>query len=298
MLLRATFIPATTNLTLAFAMTSISAEYYMHLLVDSAMAGGALKYLATIPAFPAWAIPIYRGEAAKQSPLVLDVERAWLDGEIDQLMALVNAVQPQLHFSVIDTLLSADALAQHLRHFIFITTEENKQLTLRFADCAVLSELSVVLTQDQYTALAGPMLRWRIHHRDGKLGTRAPADKTAHPAPTPLALSGMQIEAMYERMAPYQVLAQVRNNRPGSALPGNAAEQYQWASDVRAAWRNPGNTSEEALVLLAEAVLSTSGRLMDHRLWHKIVETSNTVQLQASLREALAHDAPFKTEKG
>jgi hypothetical protein len=77
-------------------MTSITAEHYMHMLVDSAMAGGASKFLTTTPDFPAWAIPIYKGKAAVQSPLVLDVEGALKVGEIDRLMALVNAVQHRL----------------------------------------------------------------------------------------------------------------------------------------------------------------------------------------------------------
>lgn len=271
-------------------MTSLTGDYLTYILADSALAGGAAKYLRFTDEFPAWAIPLYNGKAALQSPLVLDVQRAWDDGAIDQLMALVNALQPALHVSVIDTLLSPDELAQHLRRFIFITTEENKQLTLRFADCAVLPELAAVLTPAQYAALARPVLRWRVHQRDGQLGALAPTEKEIIPASTPLALTDQQIASVYERMAPYQVLAQLKQNWPGRELPGSAAEQYQWASDTRKAWQDAGNSNEEAMVVLAEAVLASSGQLLEHRLWRKFVGTTDTVQLQTFLQQALVHE--------
>lgn len=234
-------------------------------LVDGAQLAAAELAVPTPDEHPTWLTHIYDDQAATVSPLLIDIEAARGAGGADAMTGLVNALQPKLHASLIDTALSQADLAQHLRRFIMIRTVQGKAYSLRFADCTVLPILATVLAPAQWAALVGPIARWCVHGFDGVLHALPPAHDAAMPAATPLVLSDEQCAALAEHTAPSMMLAHLRAMNHGDALPGSPAEQHRWASDARRAWRSANNTDDIVLRWLTSAALDTAGAVLQHR---------------------------------
>ncbi len=220
---------------------------------------------------PSWLEPIYADYAMAASPLLVDVEAAYEAGDIDLVMSYVNARQPALHVSFIETELNLEQIAQHLRRFIFIVSPEHKQFTLRYADCAVLAPLASILTAAQWTTMKGPILRWGIHDRSGTL-IQLPLAEPAADAPTPLRLDRDQLAALDEASEPDHYIAKVKVMRNGMPLPGNTEEQHAWSLAARTAWRAAGNSSSMILLFLTEAALVSRGEVLrKHEIQNSLV---------------------------
>lgn len=270
-------------------MTTTTPTLFSFLLIDGALVGGAAAYLPLgQDGRPDWATPLYEDpEAASVSPLLIDIAAAQQAGPLEQMMALMNAMRPQLHVSIIDTALPNAELVRHLRRFIYITTEADRQLTLRFADCAVLPALASVLSPTQWATLAEPIARWRVHQRDGALATLPPAARGQNPAPTPLALASAQIDELSEAMAPDRLILNVQASRPTSPLPGTALQQHRWASHARALWRGVGHADDNLLISFTSAVFDTQGKLLRHPHLPAILDLQDAAAIRQRLREIL-----------
>jgi len=242
-------------------MTAQAQTTTSFLLID-----GSLLAAADIPVpapddRPAWLTQVYDDRAAAVSPLLIDIDAAQATGACAQMMALANALHPQLHASLIDTTLSHAELTHHLRHFIMIGTADKNAYTLRFADCTVLPILATVFTPEQWAALVSPIARWCVHGRDGALLALPQADGALTLSP-PLVLTDDQLYALAEAAAPSVMLAHIRGMRHGAALPGSAADQHRWANDARDLWRGAGNADDIVLRWLTSAALDTYGEVL------------------------------------
>lgn len=258
------------------------------LLIDGAQLTVAELPVPTPDERPVWLTHIYDDKAAAVSPLVIDIEAAHAAGAGDQMTRLANAMQPQLHASLIDTTLSHAELTHHLRRFIMIRTADGKAYTLRFADCTVLPILSTVLAPAQWTALVGPIARWCVHGRDGALHALAAADNTLAPAPTPLVLSDEQVAALSEATAPAAMLGHLCDMRHGAALPGSLADQHRWASEARLLWRTARNADEIVLRWLTSAVLDTNGQVLQQRRLPTLLGGVDLDAIRAALLAAVS----------
>ncbi|MFS2018641.1 DUF4123 domain-containing protein [Massilia sp. CT11-108] len=203
---------------------------------------------------PLWLEPIYPDHALAVSPLLVDLDAAYEAGDIDRVMSYVNARKPALHVSIIETEPGFEQIAQHLRRFIFIVSPDDKQFTLRYADCTVLAPLSVVLTKAQWATIKGPISRWGVHDRSGTLIPLSPAEPVEY-APTPFSLTHDQLAALDEASEPDHCIAKVKMMGHGLPLTGNTAEQHAWALAARQAWRAAGNSNSLILLFLTEAAL-------------------------------------------
>jgi hypothetical protein len=210
---------------------------------------------------PLWLAPIYPDHAIAVSPLLVDLEAAYEAGDIDLVMSYVNARRPALHVSIIETGLNHEQIAQHLRRFIFIVSPEDKQFTLRYADCTVLAPLASVLTAAQWATMKSPISRWGIHDRSGTL-TQLPLAELVGNAPTPFHLDHDQLAALDEASEPDHCIAKVKMMRNGMSLPGNTEEQHAWALAARQAWRAAGNSNSLILLFLTEATLISRGEIL------------------------------------
>jgi len=268
-------------------MTETLPKISSFILLDSAMLGGAEKFLPMAPEVrPDWLIPVYKDPAAAVSPLVIDIEAAELAGQLEYVMALVNAKRPQLHVSIIDTALSHEALAQHLRHFIFVRTETGKELTLRFADCCILPALATMLSPAQWVTFAGPMVRWCIHQREGAMTTLPLADMEQDVVATPFVLTTQQVESLRESAAADQLIGNVQSMRYGQILPGNPAEQHRWASEARRVWQAAGHFDSEVLFSLASAIFDSHGELLKDASLFGILAQKKNATICQDLRQA------------
>lgn len=277
------------------------AKIQSFLLIDGAQLATAEVRVPMPDEHPAWLTHIYDDQAATVSPLLINIEAAHDAGGLDAMTGLVNALEPKLHASFIDTALSHADLLQHLRRFIMIRTVNGKAYTLRFADSTVLPILATVLDPTQWAALVGPIARWHVHGYDGALHALPVTDNIAVPAQTPLVLSDKQCAALAEHTAPSMMLAHLRDMVHGDALPGNAAEQHRWASEARRLWRSSHTTDEIVLRWLTSAALATAGAVLQHRGLPTLLNGADSsairTELAAAVSERRARVSGMATER-
>lgn len=210
---------------------------------------------------PSWVAAIYDRRAIAVSPILIDIERAWLCNRIDAVTALMNAVIPQIGISFIETELTLIELQKHLRQFIFIQTEEGSELTLRFADCLVLSALSEILTREQWSLLVKPFTSWKAHGRDGKLKA-LPILKVDSEQNVPLLLEDVQISSLKAAFSTDQLIANLRKMRPGRESEYSTLEAHQFAEHARKIWLSAGHEEDTDLLLFTRDVFETHGRIL------------------------------------
>lgn len=231
-------------------------------------------------------VPIYEdAELVSVSPLVIDIDAAQQAWPADRMMAMLNAIRPQQHVSIIDTTLDHEQLARHLRRFSFIAVEGGQRFTLRFADCAVLPELAAALSLGQWATLAGPMARWSVHQRDGTLAPLPQPDRAQSPVPTPLTLTSMQIDELIEAMAPYGLISNVEASRAARPLSGTPVQQHSWASDARRLWHAAGHADNTVLISFASAVFDTHGKLLRHPQLPAILRLEDARAIRQGIRK-------------
>lgn len=235
---------------------------------------------------PDWIYPVYRDEIAQFGPMVLDIEAAFSAGQLDMLLALVNAMTPQLHLSIVDTHMVAPDLAQHLKNFIFVRTEGGKDLTLRFADCAVLPALAAHFTDAQWATFHRIVLCWRVHQRNGSLAELDRPSETRPQVETPLCLSFDQIAKIKDVMLPDQMLARVRDMASSDQINGTVAEQHAWASNAHILWRASENNRIEDLEILTEIAVATRGEALGLRGVNEVIRCGGLDSFGMALMEA------------
>ncbi|RYE81011.1 MAG: DUF4123 domain-containing protein [Oxalobacteraceae bacterium] len=235
----------------------------LYLLIDNGLLQATSARYAEIDSQsrPSWLALIYTERALEVSPILIDLEAAYDGGDLDQVMGYVNALVPALHVSVIETQLSLAEIARHLRRFIFIFDPDGNQFTLRYADCAILTPLSTVLTDAQWSTLRGPIARWCAHDRSGHV-IELRSVPVIERAMMPLELDSDQIAALDEASEPDLYIAKVKMMRHGEELPGTTAEQHCWASKACQAWRASKNPSHLYLLFLTEAAVLSRGKVL------------------------------------
>ena len=233
-------------------------------LLDAGMIGGVSTYITGAPGqFPSWLMPVYKDDAAEFGPLVIDMELADQAGDGKVLQEMLCAMIPRLHFSLIDTVLTQAALTEHLRQFIFFSTEDSEHYVLRFADCRVLPALATTLAPEQWTALTTPFSRWQIRGRDGKLAELPMSGAAVEPVTPPLIFSDAQIEALSDATEPDQMIFNIKTTYPTQKFLGSAADHYKWAKKSISLWKDAGCTDRAQLLALIARVFQSLGALLD-----------------------------------
>lgn len=271
-------------------MTLFRSDISTFLLIDNGLLTAADGITIAADEHSRWLACVYENSAATVSPHVIDIHAANEAGQMDRVMALVNATSARLHVSVIDVSLSLAELVSHFRRFIMVRCADDKIVTLRFADSAVLPQLAVAFTSEQWAALVGPIIRWRVHGYDGKLLALPGADTAVIPEATPLLLSPEQLSTLDRAMLPNRVLANVRSIRHGADLPGSAADQHAWASESVRLWRDAGSAHVIVLRWLTTAALDTQGAVLEPARASSLLKQSDLTTIHSGLLElVIAH---------
>jgi hypothetical protein len=142
---------------------------------------------------------------------VPEAGRAAFDAEISRLLASFPHRQ---HASFIYTDESFDAMASHLRHFVFFGDDTGLPYGLRIADNRVLAYLPRILKADQWNAMTASITRWQVHDRGGR-AVDLQLDEARHhiEGPTPhLSLSDEQIANLIDAGEPDALLARCNAN--------------------------------------------------------------------------------------
>ncbi|GJI92768.1 DUF4123 domain-containing protein [Duganella hordei] len=220
---------------------------------------------------PSWVAALYEREAIAVSPILIDIERAVACNRVDAMMELVNAMPLQLGISFIDTDLTLAQLQAHLRQFIYIKTEDDSELTLRFADCTVLPALFTFLTEEQWSSIVAPFHYWKIHGRDGKIKS-LPLLKCDASLTPPLSLSEAQIASLRDAMGTDQLLANLWKMRTDQSCNYSTLKSYKYAGQIREMWLAAGHVEDTELLLFARDVFDTDGRLLRQPGLKKVLE--------------------------
>ncbi|MYN11475.1 DUF4123 domain-containing protein [Pseudoduganella aquatica] len=213
------------------------------------------------------------------------MEAALAADKIGSMMAMVNAHWPPLHVTVIDTDLALPELVRHLRQFIYVETETGEELTLRFADGAVLPALALHLSAAQWSALAAPLKTWRVHSRDAGMN-KLPSPTLGKDTPAmPFVLTDGQVAALKDAMGADRLLANLRNMWPSQEFGRSPMEAFSWASDARAMWLAAGRADDALLLKFALGVFETKGRILRLSNLAAIVAQPNLEQVWEDLRK-------------
>lgn len=262
-------------------------DYSTYALIDTAMMADAeAKPWAKSKRRPNWLIPLYDRPAWQVSPVVIDIEAAYRANRIDVVSSLLSHMRPQLHASLIETKLTAPELAEHLRKFIYFTAEDGSELTLRIADCVVLSWLQHVMTKGQWAAIHGPIARWRIHRRDGSI-TSLGAPSMDAPAALPLSFTSDQLAMLAVAHEPDQLMANLRSMRVGHKWAESPQIEIQLAGEVLQFWKESGQSDSRLLLLFARGVFDTSGRLLRFPAIREILKQTNLEYVRKDIENAV-----------
>jgi hypothetical protein len=263
-------------------------EYSTYLLLDTAMmAETGAKPWTKVKRRSGWLLPLYDRPAWAVSPVIVDIEAAHRANRIGLVTDLANQMTPQLHTSFIDTYLSLSDLADHLRRFTYFIDEDKNEFTLRLADCVVLPWLAQVLTASQWTAIHGPILRWRIHDRNGNLRP-LPGCISTEPELSPLTISDPQLRALNECHEPEQLMANLRKMRFGHQWADTPHLEIELAEKALSAWKRSGQSDRTTLLIFARGVFDTKGMLLQFPSLHRVLEQRDIARVRIDLQNAVA----------
>jgi hypothetical protein len=243
-------------------MMTTSEAYSTFLLIDTAqMIGHAPRALLRKRHRPSWLQPVYDPDAIAVTPIVIDVEKAYEDGRIGDVMRLTNCWSPQLHVSVIHAHLSLTAVVDQLRCIAYVFTEGERQLTLRFADCVVAKALASVLTEHQWSQVASPFKKWLVHELDTTM-SQLPLAGAEKSGGFPLVLKDAQLEAMKAASRVHKIIADIKQTTP-SVLDQPLVQLYGIVEKALAAWLDAGGRQKETLLEFATHAVRTNGAVFN-----------------------------------
>lgn len=264
-------------------MMTTTESYSTYLLLDTAlMIGHAPRALLRKRHRPSWLQPIYDPNAIAVTPIVIDVQKAYDDGRIGEVMRLTGCCSPQLHVSVIHSSISLSAIVAHLKSIAYIFTEEKQQLTLRFADCTVAKCLPSVLTEIQWSQVAGPFIQWLIHDLDNSL-SRLPIASKPDRCDLPLILSNLQVEALKEGARVHKLIADIKQTTPNVFSGQPLSHVYPIVEKAQTAWNDAGTRDSEVLLELATHAVRTDGDVLNLRGLQLLLRNAGVDEIRRQL---------------
>jgi hypothetical protein len=267
-------------------------EYSTFLLLDAAMMVEInAKPWTKVKRRSSWLVPLYDRPAWSVSPVLVDIEAARRANRIELVTDFANQIKPQLHASFIDTYLSASGLAEHLRQFTYFIDSRGSEFTLRIADCVVLPWLQRVMTASQWAAIHKPILRWRVHGRDGRLQS-LPGPNESHPSTPPLKLTKQQLDSLDEFHGPDQLMTNLRAMRLDHKWAETPQVEIQLAEEVLRTWKECGQSDPATLLLYARGVFDTKGKLLRFPSLRQILEQRDITLVRKDIQNIVASEMP------
>ena len=224
------------------------------LLLDGAMVHAAISGSKQFPASGApWCAALMPHQGVGLSgPLLVsrgpvpEAGRAAFDAEISRLLGCFPHRQ---HVSFIYTDESFDAMASHLRHFVYFGDDTGLPYGLRIADNRVLAYLPRILKAEQWNAMTAFITRWQAHDRGGR-AVDLPLDEARHAVNgerVQLSLSDEQIAKLIDAGEADALLARLQRE-PESMAAKHMEIQYAIATRCVQQWRASGNQDRNALL--------------------------------------------------
>lgn len=258
-----------------------------YILVDTTLLGESRgKIWIKKERYPSWIAQIYGRNAMEVSPLIIDIRQAIQASKLAIVMDIINSYRPQLGISFIESNLSIIKITNHLRKFIYVRTSSGKELTLRFADCAVLPALAAILEPPQWAALTQHFKSWKIHDRDGFL-ISLPTIKNNDTSDLPLLLLDEQISSLRESMAADQLLFNVRMQRSDEKSIYLTSIAHEYAVQSRRVWHEAGNIDDLDLISFVGYVFDTNGTLLCSSNLPSVLAQKNRSEMHSTLKKMI-----------
>jgi hypothetical protein len=262
----------------------------LYFLLDGAMMNGANTHLPKSLPDPSWLHPLYQGQPrAALGPNLVDAQAALDTGQFDAAHDLCHVSRSRLHVSYLQSALTTEQMLKHLQQCTQVWLSNAEAVFLRFADCRVLPRLAAHLTSAQWRAIAGPMMKWEFHLRDGSRSALPLADAGVEAAPFPLVLSEAQIDALTLAAQPDQLIEQLREEF--GTQPGTLQQQHDWASGALTVWKQAPGARYDALLVLVELAFRSEGRVLVYSDLPKILAENDAAGVENILIAALKRSA-------
>jgi hypothetical protein len=262
----------------------------LYFLLDGAMMDGTNTHLPKSLPDPSWLHPLYQGQPrAALGPNLVDAQAALDAGQFDAARDLCHVSRSRLHVSYLQSALTTEQMLNHLQQCTRVWLSNAEAVFLRFADCRVLPRLAAHLTPAQWRAIAGPMMKWEFHLRDGSRSALPLADAGVEAAPFPLVLSDPQIDALELAAQPDNLTQELRVQY--GELPGNLQQQYDRASAALAIWRQMDGAGYDILLTLATMAFRSEGRALLYSDLPRVLAGRDALEVENILNSALKRTA-------
>jgi metal-responsive CopG/Arc/MetJ family transcriptional regulator len=229
-----------------------------------------------------WMERIYERRAVSVSPILIDIDAAYHKGRIAEVMEFVAACNPKFHVSIIDSGISLQELAIHLRQLIYIVDETGQEFTLRFADGAVLPALFEVLAPQQRQVALRPIMAWRTYDMENNLISHQ-SSIVEDAMKLPLALTNQQIIDLKERLAVYQLLGNFLTLHYGEFKNMLYEKKYKLMEEARRIWLASKQQDVNTLTQFLLGVFITDGKILRIRKIAEILAEEDMNNRQAKL---------------
>ena len=164
--------------------------------------------------------------------------------------------------SFLGSSLALSDLCEAWRQLHWITAIDNQRMLLRLADTRVLIKLSQVLEPAQWTAFAGPVVKWVAVNRNGRLTTLARPHQNDIPVQK-IHLDQDQLGKLLAAAEPDNILALISGTM-SEVIPEEmrGSQRYETAAQSCAMARKSGISEWSDIVSLSVAAFLSNGTLI------------------------------------
>ena len=194
------------------------------------------------------------------------------DDSAHRLRFLLTHCSARPMLSFIATKVNGTKALDDFRNFYMVSTDDNQEMLLRFADTRVLPNLQSVLTADQWGALCRNIVCWYYIGRDGRVAECRISNLSTGTC-SQLKLSNHQVDKLVELSYPDILMSRIVESMP-EAIPVSIARSslYKLIADAYNIARNYSIENEADIFSLAIAGCLTAGRSNEDVELHRLLE--------------------------
>lgn len=226
---------------------------------------------------PPWAMPLHEHPDLRLAgPLLVAYTRLVKDSpEWKEVGRICTSFPRRLGYSIVQTSLTMQALAEHLSRFALFTDSSGDTFGLRIGDSRIVALLPRVLSGKQWNALTAPIARWEFNNRDGTRSffpaseQREQEQRGRHADPEPLHLSDEQIEQLMQATEPDGLLAHI-GMQPTADSAEHTQSRYEIACHCLRIWKASGSMNRGILTDFARRVFELSGSQARDDEWMRL----------------------------
>lgn len=209
------------------------------------------------------------GNLPEIAPLLVSFSESTDSHRVRAQADIQKLAQERPAVSIIETTLTTDELAKHLRRFHTVQLPEQKAMILRWYDTRILPVWMETMSEAQRAGFAEGITRWTAYDRFGdEIELPLPAERPAFASLPPYELDQPQYDRLLDACLPDVLIAQLRNVIKDELKQIPERVLYPFVVEHLQASRAHGldNLDDHTQYLLL--ALYTSGRFVEHPQVH------------------------------